>query len=236
MPPIQPSLGTTQTQTGLAVAVSAADGRDCAGEVVRGWGEGFESLFARPEAPLLALGRSMTVRLFSSDLRPRAVRVTPVARHDSAGYRRYTFRFDAPEEVRHRFLRFLNQRRAFRVDADPDRPINVRLRVDPTVGDVATAALLRSISSTGLGLATSARVEATLAQVDAVHLAFALPPGMLPLAIVAAIRSRRLDADGSIFYGLEFDPARTADYELQERAILDYVMLRQREDLQRKLR
>jgi hypothetical protein len=225
------------THTGLAVAIEADGDRALTGEVVRGWGEGLEALFARPDAPALALGRSMELRLFSADLRPRAARVTPVARHDSAGYRRYTFHFDAPEEVRHRFLRLLNQRRAFRVDADPKEPISVRMR-DPTAEATAPPAVgvLTSLSSTGIGLVAAARAEATLARLDAVRLSFALPPGLQPLDMVAQFRNRRLDAEGRIAYGLEFDPASTPDYEIQERIVLDYVMLRQRDDLKRKLR
>lgn len=231
-PPMPMSL-----QNGLCVAVCGVQEQDITGEVVRSFGEGVETLFSRHEGPELPLGQTIQLTFFSADHRPRMLRGTPTLRHDSAGYRRYSFRFEESEEVRQGFLRMFNQRRAFRVDAGVNPPIDVHLTdaaSDPA-RSVPSAALLRSISSTGVGLAANAAIDLLFAKVESVRLRMTLPPLDSSLNLMAWIRNRRLQ-DQTVFYGLEFDPQRTVDYEAQEQIVLQYVMRRQREELQQRLR
>jgi hypothetical protein len=208
----------------LAVSVRSAGGRACRGSILNGGAESVDTQFPRECAPMLPLGQPTTLTFLDGDAERCEVRARARYRHDTDGFRRYSFDFDTTPELHDVLTRLFNIRGAFRVPADPLVPVRVRM-VSPS--GITAQGELRSISASGLGMVTAAQVERDFAAVEEVQLLFTLTSATGELRIAARIRNRELHG-GRIQYGLEFEREHTVQPPEHEQFVLAYVMERQR--------
>jgi hypothetical protein len=120
-----------------------------------------------------------------------------------------------------------NRRSNFRVRPVPMSLVPVKLESEQ--GDLQATGPLADISAGGLSIKVDPEVEEVFADVQRVRVSVNLPDRDGGVQLLASIRSRRLSGR-QVRYGLEFelDPERRQG---SARAILGYVMDRQRENL-----
>ncbi len=93
---------------------------------------------------------------------------------------------------------------------------------------------LLNISVGGAAIVVKGEVEAILACCDQLEVFLRLPGIETPLSFLAWIRHRKSTEDG-ICYGLEFVEQEGKRFEDSQEHVIQYVMERQREDLNRKV-
>lgn len=131
---------------------------------------------------------------------------------------RYKFRFeDADQQL---LLPVVNCRRAQRVRPDPNRPIPVGIK--PLEAQLPFQGVMNDISATGVSILVPLEGEAKLFSAWAVEIAFRLPgvDGLLQFA--ANVCYRRL-AGEYIYYGIDFDPKNTAEFEAKHTKVNAFV-------------
>ncbi len=189
--------------------------------------------FALDEAPCLALGTSVRLTI-SLPLVTEACefRARVCHRTERRDCRDYGMAFE-PQSARERrrseaFYRLFNRRRAYRVTPDPAQPLPVS-----AVGSARTQVLseVNDISALGLSFFTDREGDARLTLDDRVTLRLSLDGGE-PLVLASVIRGRILDGTDRVRYSVAFDRADPSFAEAEER-LADYVMVLQREELQR---
>lgn len=132
------------------------------------------------------------------------------------------------DEVDPELRRMFNRRQAVRVRPRANEPVKVGISIQPSVQE---AAILRDISSTGIGLEVGVNAQRRLGSTSKVELLLPLGPAGGRLVAPAAIRHRRYIGSSRIVLGLIFVlEESTPDVK---RAIDDYVMTLQREELAR---
>jgi len=142
--------------------------------------------------------------------------------------RRYGFQFDEPveraKELAPQLLRLFNQRNAYRVEPDPEEPIEIILRL----GKHQTTGCIKDISMTGVCAIVELASDVALAAVEEVEISFCLSSSDTTVKLNAWICNRR-SHDKSLLYGLQFSPESVKSFETD---ITNYIMHRQREILQ----
>lgn len=151
-------------------------------------------------------------------------------RQEAGAARLYLVRWQAgsggslSERLRHVF----NARGSFRVRSDPGEPVGVVIRasgVRPVEGRIL------DISMTGLAVLAGLDAEAELCGVTAARVAIQFPGRPAPVGVDAEILGRKLETSG-IRYRLSILSSSEPD-SVAEDAILDYVMSRQHDLLQK---
>ena len=122
-----------------------------------------------------------------------------------------------------------NQRGEYRVEPDPDQPIDVVVTGLDVYFEVE--AQLRDISSGGMSFRAPSLAECVLRTCRNVNVSFGLPGHPDQLSFVARICHRDL-AGGHINYGLFFVGSMTERFAEQQETLLHYVAARRREGLE----
>ncbi|HET6204896.1 MAG TPA: PilZ domain-containing protein [Planctomycetota bacterium] len=113
-----------------------------------------------------------------------------------------------------------NRRRTRRVQPDVAAPIEVLLE-DGVSGKSAAGQLL-DLSTAGVGLLVTPKVDSRFAGVDCLRLAFRLPEHAEELRLEGTIRYRAREA-GGVRYGVEFDGVRTERFREKQAVLEKYV-------------
>ena len=182
--------------------------------------------------PTFAIGERVNLTLDSDTLGSATIQATVRARSELSGFRRFDFAFPNPDTLRRqlnaKFMRFFNERKAFRIEPSPETPIDVHM----TSETYQTTGRLRDLSADGVGIIVDGESERRLARVVDVGITFALPGHARPVSFQASIRKRfRLDGTDGVCYGFSWDP-EVSDFSTHQQRVIDYVMVRQRELLQ----
>ena len=221
------------------VSVKTAQGVSVLGQIldlsIGGLGLRFSLDIPLPGCPDITVGEEVELS-FASDRfkRPLAVSARVVHRLDEESSRRYGLQFSdrqqLEDELATELFRLFNRRKTYRVEPDPDVPIEVTL--EHCQAGVQVQAQVKDISVGGLGVRVPADVKATLGTSDRVKVAISLPGHQDPVILIGNICHRR-EAGEEIHYGIEFDLEQSEDPKRQQNAITDYVMKRQRAALRR---
>lgn len=231
---------TPADQHTVEVSVSTADGQAFPAELLDITIEGAGTRFLREAGPTLAVGQAATLTFKSARLRrPIRVQAKVRSRVELGAFRsyRYGFEFDGREELEQQLggeiYRLFNQRNIYRVEPDPEQPIEAVIHLSEY--DSATPASaagfeahghLKDLSTVGAAVLVDRRAESTLAATDLVELSFRLPGSGRALRLTAWIRHRELQ-DEHVCYGLEFDPMRSEAFARDEHELLKYARRRQ---------
>lgn len=233
----------------LDVTVKTAEGTAFPGELLDITIEGAGTRFRRDAGPTLAVGQPATLTFTSVRLRkPISIRAKVRSRVEMGEFRsyRYGFEFDQWEELEGRLSReihhLFNQRVVYRVEPDPVVEAVLRLPPEPPAGgqpDQETPAFeaagpIKDLSAVGIAVLVDRAAEEAFATIDLVEIAFRLPTSSETLKLMGWIRHRQLKED-RVYYGLEFDPDRSARFDQQQHAIVRYVKRRQLEEPPRKI-
>jgi hypothetical protein len=141
----------------------------------------------------------------------------------------FGFEFTAElDEVDPELRRLFNRRQAVRVRPLANDPVEVGISIRPSDQE---AAVLRDISSSGIGIELDVMAQRSIGGASKLDLLLPLGPGGGVVVVPAAIRHRRYIGSSKIVVGLIF-LLEQASPEV-ERAINDYVMILQREELSR---
>ena len=221
------------------VSVQSAEGVSALGEIldlsIGGVGLRFSLEIPLSGCPDFTVGEEVQLS-FAADRfkRPLAVSARVVHRLDEEGYRRYGLQFTDRQQLENQLatelFRLFNRRKTYRVEPDPDVPIEVTL--EHRQAGVQVQAQVKDISAGGVGVRVPADVKATLGTSDRVKVAISLPGRQDPVVLIGNICHRRV-AGEEIHYGIEFDLEQSEDANRQHSAITDYVMKRQRVTLRR---
>ena len=125
-----------------------------------------------------------------------------------------------------------NQRGEYRVEPDPDQPIEVLASGIDVYFEVQ--AQLRDISPAGMSFRAPSLVECVLRKSRHINISFLLPGESDPLTFVARICHRDL-AGGHINYGLFFVEEDTENIAEKREVVLRYITERRREGLEQKV-
>ncbi len=230
----------------LDVLVKTASGETFSGELLDITAEGAGTRFKREVGPTLAVGEPTTLTFTSARLRsPIKICAKVRSRTELGSFRsyRYGFEFDEWQELQRRLSgeihRLFNQRSVYRVQPDPAKPVDARIRVSPeSFPDLPQQyeanGRVKNISPVGIAILVDHDVETKLAAIDQVITVFQLPASDQMLEVVSWIRNRQLQ-DDRVCYGLEFDQDRSKDFEKQNSEIIKYVRHRQLEEQPKKL-
>jgi hypothetical protein len=194
--------------------------------------------FAAMSCPALAVGQEVTLYLGLSEAeRPLELPARVMNRTDEGELRRYGFQFTDREHLERQLPpalhRLFNRRYAYRVEPDPDSPIEVMLIC--TAPPLQVRARLVDISPDGMAFAVPLAAESALAAVDRLVACINLPGGRQPPRLGILIRNRSV-LGNEVRYGVEFDLERTQDAQRQQAAVTRYVMDRQRTLIRRRAR
>ena len=205
---------------------------DVAGDVLDVSLKGAAVRIALEHDPTFAIGERVNLTLDSDTLGSATIQATVRARSELSGFRRFDFAFPNPDTLRRqlnaKFMRFFNERKAFRIEPSPETPIDVHM----TSETYQPTGRLRDLSADGVGIIVDGESERRLARVVDVGITFALPGHARPVSFQASIRKRfRLDGTDGVCYGLSWDP-EVSDFSTHQQRVIDYVMVRQRELLQ----
>ncbi len=221
------------------VSVQSAEGVSALGQIldlsIGGLGLRFSLDIPLPGCPDFTVGEDVELS-FAADRfkRPLAVSARVVHRLDEGSSRRYGLQFTDRQQLENQvateLFRLFNRRKTYRVEPDPDVPIEVTL--EQRHAGVQVHAQVKDISVGGLGVRVPADVMAALGTSDRVKVAISLPGRQDPVILIGNIRHRRV-AGEEIHYGIEFDLEQSEDPKRQQNAITDYVMKRQRATLRR---
>ena len=207
------------------VEVKTASGQCFTGAAVAVSVEGIGVRFRKGRNPVLAIGEPVTLSFRLPHLSHRIeLGATPTNCLAQTSYWRYGFQFcdklEAPAEFSARFYQVFNRRRAYRVEPAAGDIVEVKL---VAAGSSATVRL-ENISATGIALSTDSASAQILTQAQQATLCFRLPDGQ-ELTLVANLRHSHTE-DQRTYWGLEFDQARTEQFQLQQQVIMDFVMRR----------
>jgi c-di-GMP-binding flagellar brake protein YcgR len=210
------------------------------GIVVDVTAEGAGVRFALGTAPNIAIGQRVELEFASQQQKILTVPAFVRFRREEETVRRYGLEFLDRELVETQLppalARLFNRRGAFRVRPDPARPIAVTLEGFVTHGSVErTTVDVIDLSVTGMAVTVDSRFEQAFTGNVELRVSMEVPGYPDDLNLGAVIHYRKLAREG-VHYGIGFDPSRTANFEKQRRAIMDYVVRRYREEQREKKR
>ncbi len=124
-------------------------------------------------------------------------------------------------------IRHFEQLRQHRVQ--PQNAVRVDLKARGR--DIRTTGQMRNVSTSGIAVVIDAEGERALARIVDVDLEFRLPGGNnQALVLCSAIRHRcQQEDDDGVCIGLTFDADKSPVFDVQQRAIADYILTRQAE-------
>ncbi len=198
---------------------------------------GIGLLFAEQADPGCNTGESVSLRFSSPYLNgPLSVPSQVVHIRDGRAGQIYGFGFPdwlglrsvLPREL----VAVFNQRGEYRVEPEPDQPIQVVASGIDVYFEVQ--AQLRDISSAGVSFRASSLAECVLRRSRHVNISFLLPGQADELTFVARICHRDL-AGSHINYGLFFLEEETEHFEEKREIVLQYIAERRRAGLEQKV-
>lgn len=214
-------------------------------DVVR---NGLGAVFPRKSAPNLRVGQNVNARInIASSSGSFGVELITRNRAEESRAVRYGFQFADPGAFFGRLDKSLwhlfNQRRALRVEPDPESPIEVGLKYEIGAtgahADVQATVMVEVESESGsvvarmldlsvLGIGVLVEQQTTLPEEDKLSISPVLPEQPSPLQLEGVVRNKRPEGE-SLRYGIEF-VGRESDrrFRAQQKAISSYVMRRQR--------
>ena len=214
----------------LRVTIPNPEGDAFLGRLIDLSGSGAGASFPLSNCPVLAIGETAELVFTTQRLKTPlviAARVqNRIEQHDSC---RYGFLFlegqlrdvDLSSDLRALF----NRRKAVRVRPDPQSPINVELQA--LQGGLRVEGRLEDISASGVRIRLERQADSTLTAISTVTTSFSLPDCGV-VSLTGHIRNRQL-VEGSLSYGIEFDPELTDNFVSQQEIVVRFVMQRQRE-------
>jgi len=231
----------------LSLAILSPIGEARSARIVDLTIEGAGIRFASAGQPALGEGDRAKL-LFSSPRLPSPVELEAVvvAQVEGGPYTHYGLRFERVEQepppAPGDFYRLFNRRGAYRgAEPDPNDPIEVgivgpkgRPKRGPRRGGWAELgrARLINISATGMSVVAEGDLDAALAGAEQVDVRVRLPPEHNEMCLAVSVRYRLAEGEGAR-YGLAIDPKRTEEYLDKEEEIVEYVMRRYSETLER---
>lgn len=183
-----------------------------------------------PKAVVLPLGEQVRLQ-FTSETCGRlplfGARV--LERKDAPTVHRYRFSFHVDGPLQGELLELLlglhERRTELRVIPDPAAPIRVAIaggaKSEPLAGTV------ENISAQGVGMSLDASAEAVFFSTDTVQIVFRLPGVEEVVHLTGKIHHRSLK-DAGVYYGVQFRPGLTKDFDTQVRAVATYVEARRK--------
>lgn len=175
------------------------------------------------------LGEQLSLQLSADQLpEPISAKVVVTRREDHDDGRSYGLELTDPDEFRSHLpaelVSVFNQRRVYRVEADPSHPIPVT--VEGVDLPFELKAWLRDFSSEGISFRTALLAECALSKTDLVQTTFQLPQSK-PLTFGAKIQHRFINGD-AICYGVTFLRSHTSDLLEKQAHIRQWVQDQQR--------
>ncbi len=216
---------------GLMVSVTNPEGSPFVGRLVDVSASGASLSFTGSDWPMLAVGQEVDLLFTSDDLKvPLTIAARTQHRREVEGCRRYGFRFlqtqqfDSylPAAIRQIF----NRRRAMRVAPDSARPVHVSLR--PGLEDRPVDVRLQNLSPLGIGVSLEVAFEPGFARTTTVAISIDLPDARRSISMIGNICYRRLVGEW-IYYGIDFDPELSENFDSHQQVIDRYVAKRERE-------
>jgi len=212
--------------------------------------EGAAVAFAKADNPDLGVGKIIPIKILSEE-RQRSLRLEAqvMSRRDIDKTRRFGFKFVSEIEghLTKELSQLFNQRRDVRVRPNPDEPVEVGvdteeigkdpehpLNVSITGEEKQLDAKLWDVSAGGMRILVRNREVEHLKLGDSVS-TFLWMPGKESRRIEMTAEVRYVASAGrGVFLGLAFKEAGTDDFVAKQKYIMEYVMARQREDIQRR--
>ena len=210
----------------------------CPGIVIDVSAEGIGASFPASECRAVAVGAEVELSLTSDQIKtPLLVLARVRQRLEETGSRQYGFQFTDCGQFERRLSHILhalfNRRSAYRVEPDPDSPVEVAL--EPIAFGTSEKSELVNISAGGLSVRLPVDRDSAFSETSLVKLTFSLPDCQRPFALVGDIRSRVL-AGIMVNYGIAFSEDHSEHFARQADAISNYVTQCQREILSCALR
>lgn len=216
------------------VACVVVHGKEFTGRITDISASGMGLLFDEQSDPGCNTGESISLRLKSPFMKkPLSVPSQVVHIRDGRSGQIYGFGFldwmGLRSSLPHDLAAVFNQRGDYRVDPDPDQPIDVVVTGIDVYFEVE--AQMRDISSSGMSFRAVSLAECVLRKSRNVTVSFSLPDVPEALSFVARICHRDL-AGGHINYGLFFLEDETEGFAEQRETVLEYITARRREALE----
>ena len=114
-----------------------------------------------------------------------------------------------------------NRRKTRRVEPDPEEPVEALLE-DEVRGKSGSARVV-DLSTSGVGLHVTSKVDSRFAEVEKVRVALRLPGMTEDLRLEGNVRHRSETTGGGMRYGIEFDRVRTPRFAEQQAVLVRYV-------------
>ncbi len=219
---------------GLHVAVQTTEGAPIEGLLINVSASGAGVRFTGPGRPNLVVGQEIDLIFTYEKLGDLTVVARVQHRTEEEGARRYGFRFLQPQQLNAHLTRalrgYFNRRRALRVAPDPARPVKVVL--DAGEGAPPVEVRLENLSPLGAGISLEVELETTFARTTIVGVSISLPDRRQPFDLIGYICYRRL-VGTRIFYGIEFDPEASEEFDQKQEFIARYASKRERQLLRK---
>ncbi|MCH8152944.1 MAG: PilZ domain-containing protein [Planctomycetes bacterium] len=210
---------------GLAVTMHSPGSPPFVGRLVDTSACGVGVCFPQPNWPNLTVGQEIDLVFFSEKFNePLTVAVRVQHRTEEAGARRYGFRFLHAEQLDAHlcltFRQFFNRRKMLRVPPEPYHTAKVTL--DAGHGESPAEARMENLSASGAAVSLEAELDVEFAETTTVGFSMQLPKCRRPVDVMGNIHYRRL-VGARIYYGIEFDPELSEDFERQQDIINKYL-------------
>ncbi|HEU5394656.1 MAG TPA: PilZ domain-containing protein, partial [Candidatus Methylomirabilis sp.] len=114
-----------------------------------------------------------------------------------------------------------NRRKTRRVEPDPEEPVEALLE-DEVRGKSGSARVV-DLSTAGVGLHVTSKVDSRFAEVEKVRVALRLPGTAEDLRFEGNVRHRSEATGGGMRYGIEFDRVATPRFAEQQALLARYV-------------
>jgi c-di-GMP-binding flagellar brake protein YcgR len=201
------------------------------GSVVDVSAGGMGVFFRQKDAPDLALKQTLLVEIDSREFSQPLLVPIMVRRCDMAiGGRTYGLEFidwiGLLASLPPRLRKLFNRRDDFRVEPDPEKPVEVSIEGLP----IKVTATLRDCSPKGLSVCLPSNMETVLLTERQMKVSFRPPKSVFKVTFFGTILHRYLAEEG-ICYGIFFDPRRTEEFNKNQNLLIKYINERRREVL-----
>lgn len=176
--------------------------------------------------PSFFIGESVN---FKVDSKAGSGRTTAIVRSRAEldGFRRFGLACEAStlgSQLSSSLIRHFEQLRQHRVQ--PQNAVRVDLKARGQ--DIRTTGQMRNVSTSGIAVVIDGQAERAFARIIDVDLKFRLPGSNQALVLCSAIRHRcQQEDDDGVCLGLTFDADKSSAWDVQQRAIADYILTRQ---------
>jgi hypothetical protein len=195
------------------------------GQVVDGSAGTAVAEFPLGESPSVPVGEYVELVFWGTQLNePMPMRARVAACTQQGDHYRYRFQFE-PGTVDALLSGVLDRRRATRIEPEQRTPVRVLVQG----ARQSVEGVLRDISEAGAGILICREDEEALFDAWVLTLVLRLPGDRDPLVLIGDVRHRRLHGS-EVHFGIEFDPLKTEDFDVQQERIRAYIERRQAQD------